>query len=156
MAFQMDDVLDAIRQAGVTDTKQLNLVVEQLKAIEEEKKEEREANKEPKQKNQFVVFVMDDGSLQGKDLIGYVLQIPEGDSISTTPDRFIDAVRAYNNGARKAKKYPVTTIGDGMRAVKGKWLKDSKIKVKTKESIAVIPLSNTINNPKGQSNQQQG
>lgn len=147
MAFKTEDVLDALREAGI-DTAKQKVVLESLKAIEKEKKEEKEAEKGPKTKNQFVVFVMDDGTLSNKELIGYVLQVPESASISATPETFRDAARAYNNGARKAKKYPITTIGDGMKALRGKWIKDTGIKVKTKESIAIIPVKNEINDSK--------
>lgn len=144
MAYSYEDILEALQQAGV-DAGKTRIVLENLKAVEEEKKEEKENG--PKQKNQFVVFVMDDGSLTGKDLIGYVIQIPENASPAAARDSFVNAVRGYNNGTRKAKKYPVKTIGDGMSAVKGKWLKDSKIKVKTKEAILIIPVKNDIENP---------
>jgi hypothetical protein len=147
MAFTQDDILEALQQAGV-DAGKTRQVLENLKQVEEEKKEEKEANKEPKQKNQFVVFVMDDGTLAGKDLIGYVVQIPADKAPQSAYDLFVDSVRGYNNGARKAKKHPVEEVGDGMQTVKGKWLKDAKLKIKTKEAVLVLPVKNKIDNPK--------
>lgn len=146
MAFSKEDIQQALQEAGIDVAKQ-RLVLENLNQVEEEKKEEKEQSKEPKKKAQFVVFAMDDGNLP-KDIIGYVLQIPEGKSPSAAPELLADAVRDYNNTARKAKKFPVTTYGDAFRTVKGRFLKESGIKIKTKESIQVIPVNNAINDPK--------
>lgn len=146
MSLTQEDVLDALKSAQI-DAGKVRVVLENLKQVEQEKKEEKEANKEPKQKTQFVVFVMDDGTLTGKDLIGYVLQIPGDKSPSIAKDLFVESVRGYNNGARKAKKYPIKKVGDGMLTLKGKWIKEQKLKIKTKEAVLVIPVKNEIENP---------
>lgn len=152
MSFVIDDVLEALKKSGI-DPAKTKEVLEHLLAVEEEQKEEKQAEKEekiatPKQKHQFVVFVMDDGTLTKKDLLGYVLQIPGDKSPAAAKELFIDAVRDYNNGTKKGKMNPVETIGDAMDTVKGKWLKEGNIKVKTKEAILVIAMSNTIEDPK--------
>lgn len=146
MALSYDDVLEALQQSGV-DAGKTRLVLEKLKSVEEEKKEEAEdGDKEPKKKNQLVVFVMDDGSLTDKQLIGYIVQHPETTSATTVDSLIVNSVRGYNNGSRKARKHPITTIGDAMLTLKGKWLADSKLKIKTKEPVLIIPVRNDIVN----------
>ena len=146
MALTKDDVFEALKYANI-DPAKMRDVVEKLNQIEEEKKEEAAENKEPKQKSQFVLFVMDDGTLTDKELIGYAVQVPSDKSPSTAYGSFVDCVRGYNNGARKAKKYPITKVGDGMMNLRGRWLKDAKLKIKTKEAVLVIPVKNDIDNP---------
>ena len=146
MALTKDDVLEALQTANI-DPAKVRDVVEKLNQIEEEKKEEKAENKTPKQKTQHVLFVMDDGTLTGKELIGYAIQIPSDRSPSTAYGSFVDCVRGYNNGARKAKKHPITKVGDGMITLRGKWLKDAKLSIKTKEAVLVMPVKNDIDNP---------
>jgi len=149
MALSLDDIFESLKKAGI-DSAKAKEVMENLKAVEEEKKEEKELEKGPKQKNQFVAFVMDDGTLAGKELIGYVLQIPEGKDPKSTYDAYVSAVRSYNTTTRKGRKYPVTKVGEGMQIVKGKHLKDGKggkITIKTKEAIQIFPVKNEIDNP---------
>lgn len=151
MALSFDDVLDSLKKAGVEPAK-TQKVLENLKSIEIEKKEEAAEEKEagPKKKNQYVVFVMDDGTLTNKELLGYVLQIPEDKSPASATEMFNLAVRSYNTTTRKGRKYPVTKVGEGMQIVKGKHLKNEKgekLAIKTKEAILVIPVSNEIKTP---------
>jgi hypothetical protein len=111
----------------------------ELKAEEEEK-----ANRPPPIKKQFSIVVSDaDGLLAGKDLTGWVLQIPENDSVSIAPERLISAAYEFNT-TPKGRRMPVETIGEACEVVSAKILKEHNIWVKTKAPVLVVPVSNKI------------
>lgn len=148
MAITLDDIQSSLKQAGVED-KKIREVLENLNAIVQEQKDDKESEKGPKSKNQFIAYVMDDGSLTGKDLVGFVVQVAEDVPVSSVKDRIYDAARSFN-GTRKGRKFPATTMGDLFENVKGKHWKDekgSKVTVKTKHPIQIIPVPNAIPEP---------
>jgi hypothetical protein len=146
MALKPDEIIEVLRENGIPQDK-IAAVFKDLAEIEEAKKEEREASKGPKQKSKFIAFVMDDGTLAGKTLLAYILQVPQDMTEQVALSNFYDSCRDYNNTARKAKKFPIKTVGDGMQTVKGKFTKDRKIKIKTKESITPLVVVNDIPDP---------
>lgn len=147
MAVKIEDVVETLRETGIPQDK-INAVVKELQKVEEAAAEERAENKAPKQKTNFVVLTMDDGKLQAVDLLGYIVQIPEDKQSDYAITAIYDAVRDYNNTARKAKKYPVTLIGEAMETLRGRFLKERKIKIKTKQSVKIVPVKNEIPDPK--------
>lgn len=111
----------------------------ELKAEEEEK-----ANRPPPIKKQFSIIVSDaDGVLAEKDLTGWVVQIPEDDSVSIAPERIISAAYEFNT-TPKGRRMPVETIGEACEVVSAKILKEHKIWIKTKVPVLVVPVSNKI------------
>jgi hypothetical protein len=100
--------------------------------------------KAPAVKKQFCILVSDTkGELEGKDLVGWVLQIPEEDSPATVTDRITKAAYEFNQSP-KGRRLPVRTIGETCMAVSGKFFKDQKAWVKTKEPVLILTTDNNI------------
>jgi hypothetical protein len=100
--------------------------------------------KAPAVKKQFCILVSDTkGELEGKDLVGWVLQIPEEDSPATVTDRITKAAYEFNQSP-KGRRLPVKTIGEACESVSGKFFKDQKAWVKTKVPVLLITTDNKI------------
>lgn len=72
--------------------------------------EETEA-KEPKNPKEYVILISDPNGAINTDLVGWPIQIPEGDDPATVVERISKVAAEYNN-SRKGKKTPATSIGD--------------------------------------------
>lgn len=111
----------------------------ELKAEEEER-----ANRPPPLKKQFSIVLADnEGVLEDKDLTGWVVQIPEDDSVTVAPERIIRAAYEYN-ATPKGRRMPVQTIGEACEAVTAKFFKEQNIWVKTKVPVLAVTTNNQI------------
>lgn len=100
--------------------------------------------KEPAVKKQFVVLVSDpEGRMPKCDLVAWVLQIPENESVATTEDRLIAAGYRFN-GTRKGQLFPVKTIGEAIENLPSYFFKEQDVWVKTKTPVLVLRTSNAI------------
>ena len=73
--------------------------------------------KEPGVKKQFAVLVSDpDGIMPKTDLVGWILQIPDSESIATTQDRINRAASDFN-ATKKGQLLPVKTVGEAIENV---------------------------------------
>jgi len=122
------------------------LVVAQiLEEINEEAKVQEEENPPvPKVKKQFVILASDpDGHLEGKDLTGWVLQIPEDDAPMVAEERVFRCAYEFNLSP-KGRRMPVKTVGEACEVVPGRIQKEQNVWIKTKEPVLVVRTSNTI------------
>jgi hypothetical protein len=100
--------------------------------------------KPPAVKKQNVIVISDpEGRLPKNDFIGWVVQIPENESPSTTLDRICRASYDYNT-TKKGRLLPVKTIGEAIEAVPAKFLKEADVWVKTKTPVLVVKTNNEI------------
>ena len=103
-----------------------------------------EDEKPPAVKKQFVILVSDpDGKMPKTDLVGWVLQIPETESVVTTPDRIFRSAYDFNT-TKKGQLLPVKTVGEAIENVPGKFFKEADVWVKTKTPVLVLKTSNDI------------
>lgn len=117
----------------------MNEVEMELKAEEEER-----ALRPPPVKKQFVMLVSDpDGALEGKDMVGWVAQIPEDDSVATTAGRIHSAAYEYN-ATPKGARMPVETIGEACEVVTAKLFKEQNVWIKSKTPLLIVPVNNKI------------
>lgn len=117
----------------------MNEVELELKAEEEER-----ALRPPPVKKQFVMLVSDpDGALEKRDMVGWVAQIPEDDSIASTAERIHGAAYEYN-ATPKGMRMPVETIGEACEVVPAKLFKEQSIWIKSKTPLLVLPVKNKI------------
>ena len=109
--------------------------------------QQQEAEKEekpPAVKKQFCIVITDPNrTLKPTDLVGWVVQIPEGDSPLTAPDRIIEAAYDYNQ-TPKGRRLPLETIGEACEVVSAKFFKEQEIWVKTKIPVEVVVTANRI------------
>ncbi len=117
-------------------------IIKDLEQIIAELQAEKEANAEDKPKYEFVVVLHDpSGELiaQKKDevLSAYVVQQEEGEDAGTILSRIAEAAKNQNEAAKqkRARLQNMREIFDGL---KSKYLKEKKVKIKTKEAVRVL------------------
>ncbi len=98
----------------------------------------------PAVKKQWVILISDpNGKLPKADFVGWVLQIPESESVAVTPDRIFRAVYDFN-ASKKGRLMPVKTVGEAFESVPAKHFKAAEVWVKTKEPVYVLRTDNEI------------
>lgn len=101
-------------------------------------------DKPPPVKKQFVILVSDpDNKFPKADFAGWVLQIPESESVATTQERIIRSAYDYN-ATRKGRLYPAKTIGEAIENVPAKHFKEAEVWVKTKSPVLILKTDNEI------------
>ena len=124
------------------DPATLRRVIEEMNLAVEP--EGAEGDKPPAVKKQFVIIVSDpEGRLPKNDFVGWVVQIPESESPSTTLDRVFRSAYDYNT-TKKGRLLPVKTVGEALEAVPAKFLKEAEVWVKSKTPVLVIKTDNEI------------
>lgn len=100
--------------------------------------------KPPPVKKQTVILISDpDGKLPKHDFVGWVLQIPENESVATTQDRIFRSVYDFN-ATKKGQLMPVKTVGEAMEHVPAKFFKEADVWVKTKTPVLMLHTDNQI------------
>ena len=136
-----------ILQRNITDINKINQIMQDIE-LELKAEEEEKANRPPPVKKQFGIIVSDpNGQLEGIDLVGWVVQLPEDDSVTTGPERIIRAAYEYNT-TPKGRRMPVRTVGEACEVVSPKLFKEQNVVVKTKIPVLVVTTPNTIPNEK--------
>lgn len=98
----------------------------------------------PAIKKQFVILVSDPGNeMPKRDFVGWVLQIPESESVATTVDRLCRSAYDYNT-TKKGRLLPVKTIGEAIENVPVKAFKEADVWVKTKTPVLMLRTDNSI------------
>jgi hypothetical protein len=103
---------------------------------------------EPAVKKQFVILVSDpEGTLPTLlELAGWVLQVPESESVHSTQERIYGAARAFHK-TKKGALLPVRTVGEALENVPSKHFKECGLWVKTKTPVLVLRTDNEL--PRG-------
>ena len=137
------DTLKFILQRNETDIRKINDIMHDIN-LELQAEEEEKANRPPPVKKQFSIVLADnEGLLKEKDLIGWVVQIPEDDSVTVAPERIIRAAYEYNT-TPKGRRMPVQTIGEACESVTAKFFKEQNVWVKTKVPVLAVATENKI------------
>lgn len=99
----------------------------------------------PAVKKQFVILISDpNNALAGvPDLVGWVLQIPENESVATTQDRIFRSAYDFNT-TKKGQIMPVKTVGEAIENVPAKFFKEADVWVKTKTPVLMLKTDNEI------------
>ena len=120
----------------------LRRVVEEMNlAVQPEPGDEE---KPPAVKKQFAILVSDpDGKLPKHDFVGWVLQIPEDESVATTLERIFRASYDFN-ASKKGRLLPVKTVGEAIENVSAKYFKEADVWVKTKTPVLVLKTDNEV------------
>lgn len=100
--------------------------------------------KPPAVKKQFVILLSDpDGKMPKNDFVGWVLQIPENESVATTQDRIFRGCYDFN-ASKKGRLLPVKTVGEALENVPAKYFKEADVWVKTKTPVLVLKTDNEV------------
>lgn len=106
-------------------------------------------DKPPALKKQFVILISDpERKLPSGDFVGWVLQLPESESVATTIDRVLRSAYDYNT-TKKGRLLPVQTIGEAIESVPAKAFKEADLWVKTKTPVLMLRTDNEIPNTPG-------
>ena len=101
-------------------------------------------DKPPPVKKQFVILVSDpEERLPKTDFAGWILQIPESESVVTTQERILRSAYDYN-ATRKGRLYPAKTIGEAIENIPAKHFKEAEVWVKTKSPVILLRTDNEI------------
>lgn len=137
------DTLKLILQRNEPDTRKVAGILEDIAEQIREEEEEKE-NRPPPLKKQFSILVSDkDGELSEKDLVGWVVQIPEDDGVQVAPSKIVKAAYEFN-ATPKGRRMPVETIGEACEAIPAKFFKEQNIWIKSKVPVLVVPVENKI------------
>ncbi len=105
---------------------------------------ENEENREPPVKKKYVFLACDpEGILEGNELTGYVIQIPEDESEFSVTEKISAAAYEYNR-TKKGQKNPAESISDACEIIPAKIFKDQKVWVRNKEAAFLLPTNNEI------------
>lgn len=137
------ETLKFILQRNEPDIRKVSAIMQDIE-LEIKAEEEEKAQRPPVVKKQNVIMLSDpDGALAEKDIVGWIVQIPEDDDIATTPHRIHSAAYDFNT-TPKGRRMPVETIGEACEVVSAKLFKEHNVFVKSKTPLLIIPVSNKI------------
>jgi hypothetical protein len=98
----------------------------------------------PSLKKQYAILVSDpEGKLPKHDFVGWVLQLPEDESVATVQERIFRAAYDFN-ASKKGRLHPARTVGEALEYVAGKHFKEADLWVKTKTPVLVLRTDNDI------------
>lgn len=137
------ETLKFILQRKENDPRKISEIMQEIEA-ELRAEEDEKANRPPAVKKQFSIVVADnEGVLVGKDLVGWVVQLPEDDSVTVAPERITRAAYEFNTTPR-GRRMPVQTVGEACESVSAKFFKEQQVWVKTKVPVLVVAIPNAI------------
>lgn len=137
----IEAVEKAARDTGVDDEKRRAL----LELLADMTADEDTEEKPPAIKKQFAILISDPlGMLpDGHDFVGWVLQIPESENVTTTEERIANGAHLYNT-TKKGRLMPVQTIGEAIENVPTKHFKEYGVWVKTRVPVFMSRTRNEI------------
>lgn len=120
----------------------LRQIMEELNHVVEA---ETDPDKPPPVKKQWAILVSDpEGRLPADtDFVGWVLQLPESESVASTQERIHRAAYEFNT-TKKGRLLPAITVGEALENVPAKHFKEAELAVKTKTPVLMLRTDNKI------------
>lgn len=120
----------------------LRTIVEEMNLLVQPEVDEE---KPPALKKQWAILISDpDNRLpEGNDFAGWVLQIPENESVMSTTERIHKAAYEFNT-TKKGRLMPAKTIGEALEHIPAKHFKEANVWVKTKIPVLMLKTDNEI------------
>jgi hypothetical protein len=120
----------------------LRQIVEEMNLLVQPEVDEE---KPPALKKQWAILISDpEGRLpEGNDFVGWVLQIPENESVLTTCERIHKGAYEFNT-TKKGRLMPAKTIGEALEHIPAKHFKEAGVFVKTKVPVLMLKTDNEI------------
>jgi len=138
--IDVNQVADILKRNEVDPAVLKQIVAEMQAVLEAEAGEE----KPPPIKKQFCILISDpEGTLPEEDYAGWVVQIPEDESVATTQERIHRAAYEFN-ATKRGRLLPATTVGEALENVAAKHLKEAGVWVKTKTPVLMLRTNNKI------------
>lgn len=139
--IDINQVAEILKRNAV-DPAVLRQIVEEMQlAVQPEGDED----KPPPVKRQFCILISDPERRlpEGEDFAGWVLQIPENESVATTTERVFRAAYEFNT-TKRGRLLPAKTVGEALENVSAKHFKESQVWVKTKTPVLMLRTDNRI------------
>ncbi len=138
--IDVNQVADILKRNEVDPAVLKQIVAEMQAVLEAEAGEE----KPPPIKKQFCILISDpEGTLPEEDYAGWVVQIPEDESVATTQERIHRAAYEFN-ATKRGRLLPATTVGEALENVAAKHFKEAGVWVKTKTPVLMLRTNNKI------------
>ena len=100
--------------------------------------------KPPHVKKQFVIVISDpENRLPKTDFVGWVVQIPDSESPSTTVERIVRTAHDFNS-SKRGRLLPVQTVGETLESAQARFFKENGVWVKSKTPVLVVRTTNEI------------
>ena len=139
--IEVNKVAEILKKNEISPAIMRRIIEEMNLAVQPDPGDE---DKPPAVKKQFAILVSDpNGKLPKHDFVGWVLQIPENESVVTTPDRVFRAIYDFN-ASKKGRLLPVKTVGEAFENVPAKHFKDADVWVKSKIPVLMLRTDNEI------------
>ena len=139
--IEVNKVAEILKKNDIAPAVLRRIIEEMNLAVQPEPGEE---DKPPAVKKQFVILVSDpDRKLPKHDFVGWVLQIPENESVATTQERIFRGAYDYNT-TKKGRLLPAKTVGEAVESVPAKFFKEAEVWVKTKTPVLMLKTDNEI------------
>ena len=139
--IEVSQVAEILKKHKI-DPSLLREIVEELNLVTQP--EGDDDIKPPPPKKQFVVLLSDPaGKLPKKDLVGWVVQIPEDASPHSTTDRIFKGAYDFN-ASKRGRLLPVKSLGEALESGSAKYFKEAELWVKTKLPVAVVVTDNVL------------
>ena len=139
--IEVNKVAEILKKNDISPAVMRRIIEEMNLAVQPEPGEE---DKPPAVKKQFVILVSDpDRKLPKHDFVGWVLQIPENESVATTQERIFRGAYDYNT-TKKGRLLPAKTVGEAVESVPAKFFKEAEVWVKTKTPVLMLKTDNEI------------
>jgi hypothetical protein len=130
-----------ILKKNQVEPKVLRQIVEEMNLLTQPEGDEESA---PALKKQYAILISDpEHRLPSIDFAGWVLQIPEDESVMTTQDRIFRAVYEFNT-TKKGRLLPSKTVGEALENVPAKHFKETGVWVRTKVPVLMLRTDNDI------------
>ncbi len=151
--IEVNQVAEILKRNDVDPALLRQIIEEMNQAVEPEVDEE----KPPAVKKQFSIIVSDpDNQLPEKaEFTGWVFQIPEDASVTSTTERIHKAAYEFN-ATKKGRMMPAKTMADAIENVPAKVFKEQQVWVKTKAPVFVIRTDNEIPTEKSDKDTRRG
>jgi hypothetical protein len=139
--IEVNKVAEILKKAEISPAILRRVIEEMNLAVQPEPGDE---DKPPAVKKQFAILLSDpDGKMPKHDFVGWVLQLPENESVATTLDRVFRTAYDFNT-TKKGRLMPVKTVGEAIENVPAKAFKEADLWVKTKTPVLVLRTDNEI------------
>ncbi len=138
--IEIAKVAEIIQKNEVSPAVLRQIIEEMNLAVQPDSDEE----KPPAVKKQFAILVSDpEGVMPKVDLVGWVVMLPETESVATVQDRILRS--AYDwNCTKKGRLMPVKTVGEAIEVIPAKAFKEADLWIKTKTPVLVLRTDNAI------------
>lgn len=136
------ELVKHILKRNALEARKVDTIINDI--TEEVKMVEAEEPAAPAVKKQFVIIASDpDGHLEGIDLVGWIVQIPEEDSPLAAEERLFRSAYEFNI-TPKGRRMPVKTVAEVCEHVSPRITKDQQIWIKTKEPVYLLRTGGDI------------